>query len=52
MLTVFEQNAMGQRFYGRYGFWEVGRSCHDDTGLTLLHLRYPRPNSECSDDGN
>ncbi|PSR16081.1 GNAT family N-acetyltransferase [filamentous cyanobacterium CCP3] len=45
MVTVFEQNALGRRFYGRYGFGETGRSRHDDTGLPLVRMQYPFPRS-------
>lgn len=44
-VEVFEQNAIGRRFYQRYGFGEIGRSRHGDTGLTLLRMQYPFPDS-------
>lgn len=38
-LEVFEANAIGRRFYDRYGFSEVGRGEDADTGLPVLRLR-------------
>lgn len=32
-VAVFEQNALGQRFYERYGFVEIGRSRHLKPGF-------------------
>ncbi|PSN20628.1 GNAT family N-acetyltransferase [filamentous cyanobacterium CCP5] len=37
-VEVFEQNAIGRRFYRRYGFVPVGQSRHDETGLTLIQM--------------
>lgn len=37
-VEVFEQNEIGRRFYSRYGFVPVSKSCHDETGLTLIHM--------------
>lgn len=39
MLRVFEANAVGRRFYARYGFVETGREFHDAAGHALLILR-------------
>ena len=40
VLSVFEDNGVGRRFYDRYGFEEVGRRVHAETGLTELRLEY------------
>ncbi|WP_204139599.1 GNAT family N-acetyltransferase [Halomicronema sp. CCY15110] len=37
-VEVFEQNAIGQRFYDRYGFVSMGQSCHGETGQTLIQM--------------
>ena len=39
-LDVFEKNQIGRSFYERYGFVEVGRSVHEETGERMLRLRY------------
>lgn len=39
-LEVFERNTAGRAFYQRYGFREIGRVAHDDTGQTCLRLRF------------
>jgi len=39
-LEVFEANALGRRFYDRYGFEVVGRSIHGATQQPVLRLRY------------
>lgn len=44
-VAVFEQNALGQRFYERYGFVEIGRSRHSETGFSLVHMQYRFPHS-------
>lgn len=38
MLKVFEENAVGRRFYDRYGFVEAGREFHEGAEHTLLVL--------------
>lgn len=38
-LNVFEENAIGRRFYATYGFEPVGRHVHEGTGRTELRLR-------------
>ncbi|MFQ6030246.1 MAG: GNAT family N-acetyltransferase [Dehalococcoidia bacterium] len=38
-LNVFEENAAGRSFYEKYGFGEVGRGLHEETGHMLLRLR-------------
>jgi GNAT superfamily N-acetyltransferase len=37
-VEVFERNAIGWRFYDRYGFVPVGQSYHDKTGQTLIQI--------------
>jgi len=39
-LDVFKDNAIGRRFYDRYGFEVIGESVHDETGHPLLRMRY------------
>lgn len=39
-VSVFEQNAIGRRFYDRYGFVEIGRSRHPETGFSLVKMQY------------
>ena len=39
-LAVFEENEVGRRFYRRYGFREVGRSVHEETGRAEIRMRY------------
>ena len=38
-LDVFEANPIGRRFYEAYGFRQVERHAHDETGQTQLRLR-------------
>ncbi|HEY9735541.1 MAG TPA: GNAT family N-acetyltransferase [Trichocoleus sp.] len=38
-VEVFEHNAIGRRFYERYGFVITGRFFHPETGMALLHMR-------------
>lgn len=40
-VQVFEKNAIGRRFYKRYGFAYQDRSIHDVTGEVVLHLALP-----------
>lgn len=42
-LSVFEANALGQRFYDRYGFEQVDRGTDDRTGEPELRLRLTCP---------
>lgn len=42
-LDVFEANALGRRFYARYGFEPVREHVHEATGLPLLRLRWSAP---------
>ena len=44
VLDVFEENAIGRRFYDRYGFQFESKHVHDDTGYMQLRLSY-RPNN-------
>ena len=37
-VEVFEQNAVGRRFYKSYGFEQIGTSTHEPTGETVLRL--------------
>ncbi len=39
-LEVFEANAIGRKFYDRYGFELLAESMHEPTGNALLRLRY------------
>lgn len=38
-VNVFEANGRGRSFYEAYGFTEVGRSIHPESGLAEIHLR-------------
>lgn len=38
-LDVFEANAIGRAFYAKYGFREIGRKTHEQTGREMLRLR-------------
>ena len=40
-VEVFEKNAIGRRFYARYGFVETGRYRHADSGEILLRSELP-----------
>jgi putative acetyltransferase len=40
-VEVFEANAIGRRFYVRYGFVPVKERVHEQTGHPLLRLRLP-----------
>ncbi len=39
-VEVFEANAIGRRFYDRYGFEAVAQSIHEPTGQPLLRLKF------------
>ena len=43
VLDVFEENAVGRRFYDRYGFQFESKHLHDDTGHMQFRLSY-KPN--------
>lgn len=50
-LSVFEANALGRRFYDRYGFEQVGRETDDRTGQAELRLRLTCPDRDASGTG-
>ena len=39
-LEVFEKNAIGRRFYDRYGFVEINRSMHEASGEIALKVAF------------
>ncbi|WOF72492.1 GNAT family N-acetyltransferase [Parvibaculaceae bacterium PLY_AMNH_Bact1] len=39
-LEVFEKNAVGRRFYDRYGFVETDRSMHEASGEIAIKLTF------------
>lgn len=39
-VEVFKANAMGRKFYDRYGFELLAESIHEATGNALLRLKY------------
>lgn len=39
-VEVFERNAIGRRFYDRFGFSTVSAKPHDETGETLLLMAW------------
>lgn len=41
ILDVFEKNAIGRRFYKRFGFQDVKRYLHPQTNEILCRLAYP-----------
>ncbi len=45
-VEVFERNAVGRRFYNRYGFEQIGTSIHEATGETVLRLVHTAANME------
>ena len=44
-VEVFAKNAVGRRFYDRYGFVETDRYRHDASGETTLRMAIPPPAS-------
>ncbi len=40
-VEVFEKNAIGRRFYDRYGFIETDRYLHEPSGETTLKMTMP-----------
>lgn len=40
-LDVFKENAVGRRFYDRYGFQLVSEYVHEPTGQPTLRLEFP-----------
>jgi putative acetyltransferase len=47
-VEVFQANALGCRFYRRYGFDDVGERTHGATGHTLVRMRLSVPGSTAS----
>lgn len=41
-VEVFEKNAIGRRFYSRYGFKSLSQKIHEATGNKVLRLRFTR----------
>ena len=39
-VEVFEDNSIGRAFYKKYGFQPIGTSIHEETGNSVLHLKY------------
>ena len=39
-LDVFAKNTVGQKFYGSYGFTEIARGFHDDSGQETIRLKF------------
>ena len=46
-LDVFEENAIGRRFYGQYGFQIECKNVHEETGHTQIRM-YFRPKESLS----
>lgn len=40
-VEVFERNAIGRRFYDRYGFMETGRYDHEASGEVTIKMALP-----------
>ncbi len=38
-LDVFAKNSVGRNFYASYGFKEIARSFHEDTGQETIRLK-------------
>ncbi len=38
-LDIFEENSTGRSFYEKYGFREISRRVHEETGHMLLRLK-------------
>ena len=39
-VEVFKENAIGRKFYSRYGFEQVEEKMHEPTGQLILRLKY------------
>lgn len=39
-LDVFAKNTVGQKFYASYGFTEIARGFHDDSGQKTIRLKF------------
>lgn len=46
VLEVFEENTVGRRFYDQYGFKLVEKKIFEQTGHTLLRLKYTSEESK------
>lgn len=42
VLDVFEANPVGRQFYEKYGFVQVDKYVHEETGFMQLRLKYSR----------
>ncbi len=42
-VEVFEKNAIGRRFYDRYGFLETERYVHEGSGEVTIKMSMPMP---------
>ena len=49
-LDVFQRNAIGRAFYASYGFHEIGRHAHAETGEAELRLRLEASESDARGD--
>lgn len=45
-LNVFAENAIGRRFYNRYGFEPVDEHLHEESGHRELRLRWTGPGAD------
>lgn len=41
-VEVFENNKVGRAFYEKYGFAELKRHVHEETGFNLLRMKYEK----------
>ena len=39
-VEVFKENAIGRKFYARYGFEQLEEKLHESTGQQILRLKY------------
>lgn len=44
-VEVFENNAIGRRFYNRYGFVQTGQTVHEPTGQSVIRMRWTPANT-------
>ena len=42
-VEVFKENAIGRRFYDKYGFETISEKIHEPTGNAILRMRYTAP---------
>jgi len=47
-VEVFERNAVGRRFYDRFGFYQIGSYIHEATGETILRLAFAARDPEAA----